>query len=82
VQGSTLGTPTADHSGTIFVAIELSQKTWQVTLQSLDRGRIFRRKPDGGDHTGLKRMRCSAPGSDLTGKMRAVACSSVRILTT
>jgi hypothetical protein len=30
MQASTVGTPTVGHCGTIFVAIELSQKTWQV----------------------------------------------------
>jgi transposase len=53
MQASTAGTPTAGHSGTIFVAIELSQKTWLVTLHSPDRDRISRHKLEGGDHVGL-----------------------------
>jgi len=53
MQASTVGTPTAGHSGTIFVAIELSQKTWLVTLHSPDRDRISRHKLEGGDYAGL-----------------------------
>jgi transposase len=53
MQASTAGTPTADHNGTIFVSIELSQKTWLVTLHSPDRDRISRHKLEGGDHVEL-----------------------------
>jgi transposase len=53
MQASTVSTPTAGHSGTIFVAIELSQKTWLVTLHSPDRERISRHKLEGGDHVAL-----------------------------
>jgi transposase len=53
MQASTVDTPTAGHCGTIFVAIELSQKTWLVTLHSPDRDRISRHKLEGGDHAGL-----------------------------
>jgi len=53
MQASTKSTPTAGHSGTIYVAIELSQKTWLVTLHSPDRDRISRHKLEGGDHAGL-----------------------------
>jgi transposase len=53
MQASTVDTPTAGHCGTIFVAIELSQKSWLVTLHSPDRDRISRHKLEGGDHTGL-----------------------------
>lgn len=53
MQASTVGTPTIGHNGTIFVAIELSQKTWLVTLHSPDRDRISRHKLEGGDHVGL-----------------------------
>jgi transposase len=53
MQASTVGTPTAGHCGTIFVTIELSQKTWLVTLHSPDRDRISRHKLEGGDHAGL-----------------------------
>ncbi len=53
MQASTVDTPTAGHYGTIFVTIELSQKTWLVTLHSPDRDRISRHKLEGGDHAGL-----------------------------
>ena len=53
MQASTESTPTAGHSGTIFVAIELSQQTWLVTLHSPDRERISRHKIEGGDHAEL-----------------------------
>jgi len=53
MQALTIGTPTAGHCGTIFVTIELSQKTWLVTLHSPDRDRISRHKLEGGDHAGL-----------------------------
>jgi len=53
MQASTIDTPTAEHCGTIFVSVELSQKTWLVTLHSPDRDRISRHKLEGGDHVGL-----------------------------
>src|SRR3954451_6095915 len=53
MQASTVDTPTADYCGTIFVAIELSQKSWLVTLHSPDRDRISRHKLEGGDHAAL-----------------------------
>src|SRR5882757_2854613 len=53
MQASTVDTPTAGHCGTIFVTIELSQKTWLITLHSPDRDRISRHKLEGGDHAGL-----------------------------
>src|SRR3954449_2322974 len=53
MQASNLDTPTTGHCGTIFVSIELSQKTWLVTLHSPDRDRISRHKIEGGDHAGL-----------------------------
>ena len=53
MQASTLGTPTVDHCGTIFVAIELSQRSWLITLHSPARDKISRHKLEGGDHAGL-----------------------------
>jgi transposase len=53
MQASTVDTPTADYCGTVFVAIELSQKSWLVTLHSPERDRISRHKLEGGDHAGL-----------------------------
>jgi transposase len=52
MQASTKGTLTAGDTGTIFVAIELSQKSWLMTLHSPDQGRMSRHKLDGGDHAG------------------------------
>ena len=53
MQASTVDTSTAGDNGTIFVSIELSHKTWLVTLHSPDRDRISRHKIEGGDHAGL-----------------------------
>jgi len=53
MQASTENPLTAGHIGTVFIAIELSQKTWLVTLHSPDRDRISRHKIEGGDHAGL-----------------------------
>src|SRR5258708_20272280 len=53
MQGSNVCTPTVGHVGTIFVAIELSQKSWLMTIHSPDRDRISRHKVAGGDHGGL-----------------------------
>lgn len=53
MQASTVVTPTTVHCGTIFAAIELSQKTWLVTLHSPERDRISRHKLEGGDAAGL-----------------------------
>src|SRR3954454_8519574 len=53
MQASTIDTPTTGYCGTIFVAIELSQKSWLVTLHSPDRDRVSRHTLEGGDHAGL-----------------------------
>ncbi|MDP1583436.1 MAG: hypothetical protein Q8M18_08415 [Bradyrhizobium sp.] len=53
MQASNLSTPIANHSGTIFIAIELSQKTWLATMHCPDKDRISRHKLEGGDHAGL-----------------------------
>ncbi len=53
MQASSIATPTVEHCGTIFVAIELSQRSWLVTLHSPGRDRISRHKLEGGDHAGL-----------------------------
>jgi transposase len=46
-------TPIGGDCGTIFIALELSQRSWLVTLHSPDRDRISRCKLEGGDHVGL-----------------------------
>jgi transposase len=53
MQASTVATPTAEYCGTIFVAIELSQRSWLVTLHSPDKDKISHHKLEGGDHAGL-----------------------------
>ena len=53
MQASRVSTPTVGHCGTVFIAIELSQKSWLVSLHSPDRDRISRHKLEGGDHAGL-----------------------------
>jgi transposase len=53
MQASTASTPITERNSTIFVAIELSQKTWLVTLHSPDKDKISRHKLEGGDHAGL-----------------------------
>src|ERR1700730_2973141 len=53
MQASTVATPTVDYCGTTFVAIELSQTSWLVTLHGPDRDRISRHKLEGGDHAAL-----------------------------
>jgi transposase len=53
MQASNVCTPTVGDSGTIFVAIELGQKSWLVTMHRPDRDRMSRHKVTGGDHAGL-----------------------------
>ena len=53
MQASTAATPTIRDYGTIFVAIELSQKTWLVTLHSPDKDKISRHRLEGGNHAEL-----------------------------
>src|SRR5207302_11494556 len=78
MQASTADTPTAGHCGTIFVAIELSQKSWLVTLHSPDRDRISRHRVAGGDHAELlaliERIRGRA-ADELGSAPRLVSCS-------
>jgi len=77
MQASNLDTPTTGHSGTIFVAIELSQKSWLVTLHSPDRDRISRHTLEGGDHAGLlaliEKVRSRAE-QQLGGSLRVASC--------
>lgn len=53
MQTSNVSTPINGNSGTIFAALELSRRTWLVTMFSPDRDRISRYKITGGDHAGL-----------------------------
>jgi transposase len=71
------GTPTAGHCGTIYVSIELSQRTWLVTLHSPDRDKISRHKVTGGDQVGLvaliERIRARAE-RQLGGRPKVASC--------
>jgi transposase len=77
MQASNVSTPIASHSGTIFVAIELSQRSWLVTMHSPDKNRFSRHKLDGGDEVGLlgliERIRARA-GQKLGSMPRVVSC--------
>lgn len=77
MQASTIGTPTTDHSGTIFTSIELSQKNWLITLHSPDQGRMSRHRLDGNDHAGLltliAKIRARA-AQKLGSEPRVVSC--------
>src|ERR1700676_2236655 len=53
MQAPNVSTPIAERISTIFVAIELSQKTWLITVHSPEKDRISRHKLEGGDHAGL-----------------------------
>jgi transposase len=53
MQASSMDTPTVDHYGTIFVAVELSQRSWLVTLHCPDKDKVSHHKLEGGDHAGL-----------------------------
>ena len=53
MQAPSVSTPITGDISTIFVALELSKKTWLVTAHSPDKDKISRQKVDGGDHAGL-----------------------------
>jgi transposase len=53
MQASNVSTPITERNNTIFVALELSQRSWLVTLHSPDKDRISRHKVGGGDDAGL-----------------------------
>ena len=56
MRASNVRTPIAGHNGTIFVALELSQRSWLVTMHSPDKDRFSRHKLDGGDDVELLRL--------------------------
>jgi transposase len=77
MQASTVDTPTVGHCGTIFVAIELSQRSWLVTLHSPDRDRISRHKLEGRDHAGLLALIesiCARAARKLGSAPKVVSC--------
>src|SRR5258708_38878382 len=53
MQAPNVSTPIVERNSTIFVAIELSQKSWLITMHSPDKDRISRHKLECGDHAGL-----------------------------
>jgi len=77
MQASNVRTPIACHSGTIFVAIELSQRRWLVTMHSPDRNRFSRHPVEGGDAPKLlgliERIRARAMQA-LGSQPRVVSC--------
>ena len=50
---SNVCTPINGNNGTIFFALELSRRSWLVTMHAPDRDRISRHNVQGGDHAGL-----------------------------
>ena len=66
MQGSNASAPIAEHSATIFIAIELSQKTWVLTIHRPDRDGLSQPTLTGGDHAGLLRLI-----SDIRERVRA-----------
>lgn len=53
MQASSARTPIEDHSATIYVAIELSMRSWLVVIHSPERDRLSRHKLAPGDADGL-----------------------------
>ena len=53
MQASNIGRPISNSISTIYVALELSQKSWLVTLHCPDKDKISRHRLEGGDHAGL-----------------------------
>ncbi len=74
MQASSIDTPTVGHNGTIFVAIELSQRSWLATMHCPDKGKMSRHKLEGGDHAGLLALidRVRARAAQALGAIPAV----------
>jgi transposase len=53
MQAPTATAPIVDDIGTIYVAIELSQRSWLAVIHSPDQGRLSRYKLEAGDCAGL-----------------------------
>src|SRR5205807_2669614 len=53
MQASHVSTPIKSNVSTIFVAIELSQRSWLVTMHCPDKDKISDHKLEGGDHASL-----------------------------
>ncbi len=56
MQASHVSTPIKSNVSTIFVAIELSQRSWLVTMHCPDKDKISHHKLEGGDHAGLRML--------------------------
>ncbi|MFB9261637.1 IS110 family transposase [Bradyrhizobium erythrophlei] len=69
-----MDTPTVGYCGTIFVAIELSQRSWLVTVHCPDKDKISHHRLEGGDHAGLLALvdRMRARAARALGAMPAV----------
>ena len=76
MQTSNVRTPINGDPSRIFLALELSQRTWLVTMYSPDRDRISRFKLAGGDHAGLLALieRVRARAARVVGSVPAVIC--------
>jgi transposase len=74
MQASNIRTPINGQLATILVAIELSQRSWLVTIHSPERDRISRFGLAGGDHAGLLALleRMQARASQALGSTPAV----------
>jgi transposase len=74
MQALNICTPIAGDNATIFVALELSQGSWLVTLHSPDRDRMSRYRLEGGDHGGLLGLleRVRARTAEVLGSAPAV----------
>src|SRR6266702_8709176 len=53
MQAPNASTPITKNVSKIFVAIELSQSSWLVTMHCPDKDKNSRHKLEGGDHAGL-----------------------------
>src|ERR1700688_1583573 len=76
MQASNVSTPIAERISTIFVAIELSQKSWLITIHSPDKDRMSRHKLEGGDHASLLALvdRVRERAARALGAVPAVVC--------
>jgi transposase len=76
MQTSNVSTPINGDLSRIFVALELSQRIWLVTIHSPDHDRISRFKLAGGDHAGLLKLieRVRARAARVLGSVPAVVC--------
>jgi transposase len=77
MHASNVCTPIAGHGCTIFVAIELSQRRWLVTMHSPDRDRFSRHSVEGGAAAKLlelvERIRARAAQA-LGSEVQVVSC--------